>query len=205
MKSKNEIVVPLPLFQGFYGTCYEINWEEYEEIVEKRISDSEYLGNPTSYGDYEFDEPSYELTIAKLYVREFKKYTPEYVKDIEVLRIIHPREYNHKNDEIEVRIRLSEDFRVKIRDFVVENEKWLRIKIKEDWSDRPGFWSFMSNDFNKWVKYLEQPEITGVNSNYIAEIIKYDMLNDDNDVTDRIDQDVLENISLDDFIKCVKR
>lgn len=205
MKSKDEIIVPLPLFQGFYDTCYEINWEEYEEIVEKRISDSEYLENPTSYGDYEFDEPSYELMVAKLYVREFKKYTPDYVKDIEVLRIIHPREYNHKNDEIEVKIKLSEDFRIKMRDFAYANEKWLRTKIKEDWSDKPGFWSFMSNDFNRWVKYLEQPKITGVNSNYYAEIIKYDMLNEDTDVANRIDQKVIENIDLNSFINCIKR
>lgn len=205
MKSKNEIVVPLPLFQGFYGTCFDVNWEEYEEIVEKRISDSEYLENPTSYGDYEFDEPSYELIVARLYVREFKKYVPEYVKDIEVLRIIHPREYNHKNDEIEARIELSEDFRSKMKDFMSVNEKWLKTKIKEDWSDKPGFWSFMSNDFGRWMKYLEQTEITGVNSNYYAEIIKYDMLNEDNDVTNRIDQEVIENINLDSFINCVKR
>lgn len=205
MTKTNEIIVVLPLFQGFYGTCYEIDWEEYEEIVEKRISDSEYLENPTSYGDYEFDEPSYELMVARLYVREFKKYAPDYVKDIEVLRIIHPREYNHKNDEIEAKIKLSEDFRVKVRDFVCANEKWLRTKIKEDWSDKPGFWSFMSNDFNRWVRYLEQTEITGVNSNYYAEIIKYDMLNEDADIPNRIDQEVLENISLDSFVKCVKQ
>lgn len=205
MKSKNEIVVPLPLFQGFYGTCFDVDWEEYEEIVEKRISDSEYLENPTSYGDYEFDEPSYELMVARLYVREFKKYVPEYVKDIEVLRIIHPREYNHKNDEIEARIELSEDFRSKMKDFMSVNEKWLKTKIKEDWSDKPGFWSFMSNDFGRWMKYLEQTEITGVNSNYYAEIIKYDMLNEDNDIANRIDQEVIENINLDSFINCVKR
>ena len=206
MTKTNEITVALPLFQGFYGTCFDVDWEEYEEIVEKRISDSEYLENPTSYGDYEFDEPSYELMVAKLYVREFKKYVPEYVKDIEVLRIIHPREYNnHKNDEIEARIELSEDFRVKMKDFMSTNEKWLRSKIKEDWSDKPGFWSFMSNDFGRWMKYLEQTEITGVNSNYYAEIIKYDMLNEDNDVANRIDQEVIENINLNNFITCTKR
>lgn len=205
MTKTSEIIVALPLFQGFYGTCYEVDWEEYEEIVEKMISDSEYLGNPTSYGDYEFDEPSYELMVARLYVRKFKKYVPEYVKDIEVLRIIHPKEYNHKNDEIEARIELSEDFRSKMKDFMSTNEKWLKTKIKEDWSDKPGFWSFMSNDFNRWVKYLEQPEITGVNSNYYAEIIKYDMLNEDNDIANRIDQEVIENINLDSFINCVKR
>lgn len=205
MTKTNEIIVALPLFQGFYGTCYEIDWEEYEEIVEKRISDSEYLENPTSYGDYEFDEPSYELMVARLYVREFKKYVPDYVKDIEVLRIIHPREYTHKNDEIEVKIKLSEDFRSKMKDFMSANEKWLRTKIKEDWSDKPGFWSFMSNDFGRWIKYLEQTEITGANSKYYAEIIKYDMLNEDADIPNRIDQDVLENISLDSFVKCMKQ
>lgn len=206
MKSKNEIVVQLPLFQGFYGTCFDVDWEEYEEIVEKRISDSEYLENPTSYGDYEFDLSGYEFHIANMFIDEFKKYVPDYVLNVSLVRLIHPREYNDfKNDEIEARIELSKDFRVKIRDFVVENEKWLRTKIKEDWSDRPGFWSFMSNDFNKWVKYLEQPEITGVNSNYIAEIIKYDMLNEDNDVSNRIDQEVIENINLNNFITCTKR
>lgn len=206
MKNKNndEITVALPLFQGFYGTCYDVNWEEYEEIVEKRISDSEYLENPTSYGDYEFDEPSYELMIARLYVREFKKYVPEYVKDIEVLRIIHPREYNHKNDEIEAKIKLSEDFRSKMKDFMSANEKWLKTKIKEDWSDKPGFWSFMSNDFNRWMKYLEQTEITGVNSNYYAEIIKYDILNEDADVANKIDEVILNTITLSEFVKCVK-
>lgn len=205
MTKTNEIIVTLPLFQGFYNTCYEIDWEEYEEIVEKRISDSEYLGNPTSYGDYEFDEPSYELMVARLYVREFKKYVPDYVGDIEVLRIIHPREYNHKNDEIEVKIKLSDDFRLKMKDFMSTNEKWLKTKIKDDWSDKPGFWSFMSNDFGKWIKYLEQTEITGVNSKYYAETIKYDMLNEGADIPNRIDQDVLENINLDSFVKCVKR
>lgn len=204
MTKINEITAVLPLFQGFYGTCYEVNWEEYEEIVEKRVSDSEYLENPTSYGDYEFDEPSYELMIARLYVREFKKYVPDYVRDIEVLRIIYPREYNHKNDEIEVKIKLSDDFRLKMKDFMSTNEKWLKTKIKEDWSDKPGFWSFMSNDFGKWTKYLEQTEITGVNSKYYAEIIKYDILNEDADIPNKIDQDVLENINLDSFVKCVK-
>ena len=206
MKSKNEIVVPLPLFQGFYGTCFDVNWDEYEEIVEKRISDSEYLCNPTSYGDYELDLSGYEFCIANEFVNEFKRYAPEYVLDIALLRIIHPRVYNeHKNDEIEVKIKLSDDFRAKVRDFVCANEKWLRAKIKEDWSDKPGFWSFMSNDFNKWVKYLEQPEITGMNSNYYAEIIKYDMLNSDGDIANRIEQEVIESTSLNSFIRCTKQ
>jgi hypothetical protein len=141
-----------------------------------------------------------------MFIDEFKKYVPDYVLNVSLVRLVHPREYNDfKNDEIEARIELSDDFRIKMKDFMSANEKWLRTKIKEDWSDKPGFWSFMSNDFDRWIKYLEQTEITGVNSNYYAEIIKYDMLNEDNDIANRIDQEVIENINLNNFIACIKR
>lgn len=203
MKEKNEFIASLPLFQGFYNTCFDVDWEEYERIVEDLIQKSEYLDDtPLSYGNFEFDNASYEHDIACKYIEEFKKYKPSYVKDIEMLRLIHPKEYNHRNDEIEVKFTLSDDFKSKMMDFMTSEEKWLRNKIKEDWSDRPGFWSFLSSNYNKWVYYIEHQEITQTNSGYYAALIGYNMLADNTDIGNILDAEIIEQIDLTPYIKC---
>lgn len=202
MKEKNEFTVSLPLFEGFYNTIFDVDWEEYEKEVEGFIQKSEFTDTPTSYGDYLFDNDSYEFHVATLFVEAFKKYSPSYVSNIEVLRIIHPRDYTYRNDEIEVKITLSDDFREKMMNFMSSNEKWLRSKIQEDWTDKPGFWSFLSNNYDKWIEYIKQPKISQIAANHFSEIIGYNMLADNEDICNCITEEVLENINMVQFIKC---
>lgn len=199
------ITAKLPFFQGFYGTAFEMDWDEYERIVEDTIEKAEYINETTlSYGDFEFDLQSYERDIACMYIEAFKKFKPFFVEDIEFVRLIHPKDYNeYVNDEIEVKFKLSDDFRKELISFMLESEKWLIDKIQKDWSDKPNFWSFLSNRYDKWVQYIHQSEITQTNSAYYAALIGYYMLEGNFDIPNIIDKQVIDKIDLLPYIKCI--
>lgn len=201
MKKTIEITAPLPFFNGLHDTCLDVDWGEYENIVDKLIAESEFLGKPTSYADYEFDDKAYEKFIIEELIQEFMKYAPSYVKNVELARIIHPKEKISTEVKAEVKIELSDNFREEIRKTMVSEEKWFRTIIKDEWSDREGFWSFLSNKYEKWLSYLDQTDINTRNSVYYIEMIRYDMLCQDMDIASRMEEETLNKINLVEFIK----
>lgn len=164
--------IEVKCFPGFYETIFsEIYIEECErEFLQQEHPDFEHLS------DWEIDSDVYRNTVAKefaeLYVDELNdklqlniSLTSEYIES--------PREYNFTTDKIICNIEVGdyEPFIQKV--FNLMDEPKFRVElakiIKENHSNAPGFWSFMSNDIEDWYGRLADPN----NTNYLECVLWY--------------------------------
>ena len=145
--------VEIRAFSGFYGTIWE--GSSYLSEIKDHHDDEPGWDEVNSWDDIEFDQKEYEKDLLGDIVPKFcKAFNEIFGGNIEFSggEIESPREYNFRNDELYV------DFNIKDYDaFVANVEKYvelyrdeIREKVRRDWSDRDGFWSFVENDFDKW-------------------------------------------------------
>lgn len=169
MENKTQIQdVELPFFYGFYNSQYENDYD-VDEAIEREIEyHNNELGQATVYGDFEFDSNSYRNDIVDCFVNTLVQYLPDWVESIENPELWSPRYYNFQTDKIYVTLTLTDDWRNKVVDFFEENAEWLRKRIKEDWTSRSGFNSYMENDYDLFMEHTmcEEPL-------YISTILQY--------------------------------
>lgn len=143
-----------PLFPGFYGTVFECNSEEQEIDYYNEENKTNY-----KYDDFNFDYTDYNNRIAKAFVnrleRELKAFLP--IK-LEFQEVVSPKEYNFKNDSINISASLSIDRLIKlIRDRIKPATQY----FKDTYTSRSGFISFHSNRVYDWLRkeyILENPD-----------------------------------------------
>lgn len=193
MENKTQIKdVELPFFYGFYNTQYENDYDVDEAIEREMDYHNSELGQATVYGDFEFDSNSYRNTIVECFVHTLESHLPDWVKAIENPELWSPRYYNFQTDKIYVTLTLTDDWRNKVVDFFEENAEWLRKRIKEDWTSRSGFTSFMENDYDLFLEHTMCEEAL-----YISTILQYAIeLNEKKETEDmylEITDETLEN------------
>lgn len=193
MENKTQIKdVELPFFYGFYNTKYENDYAVDEAIYEKSVYHNTELGQSTVYGDFEFDSNSYRNIIVECFVHTLKSHLPDWVETIENPELWSPRYYNFQTDKIYVTLTLTDDWRNKVVDFFEENAEWLRKRIKEDWTSRSGFNSYMENDYDLFMEHTMSEEAL-----YISTILQYAIeLNEEketDDMYEEITDETLEN------------
>lgn len=196
MGNKTQIQgVNLPFFYGFYNSQYENDYNIDEAIYGKSVYHNSKLGQKTVYGDFEFDSNSYRNTIVECFVHTLENHLPDWVEAIENPELWSPRYYNFQTDKIYVTLTLTDDWRNKVVDFFEENAEWLRKRIKEDWTSRSGFTSYMENDYDLFLEHTmcEEPLYISVILQYAIELNTEDLDIYGYDMYDLITDETLEN------------
>lgn len=131
-----------PLFSGFYDSIWDSLIDNYLEY-EAEEQGLEYIENYS----VNFEEYSKEITTA------IDQALSELGLDIdlEFQSLARPREYNFETDSINVKLTLDFD---KFISMVADKREEILPILKERYSDRDGFFSSHSNDYQEWFNDL---------------------------------------------------
>lgn len=149
----------LPLFTGFYETSFEP--DESNEI-EGVNNERENKGlNPITFDQFEFDYKGYNLEISKKCTSFLSDELIKlgFVTAINFQNLHSPREYNFRNDSINVEIELSKKNIKAINAFLKANIDEFEGFLIENYTSCSGFISFHSRDPKKWfpTEWQEKP------------------------------------------------
>lgn len=199
---KNTFRVELPFFAGFYespiyncDTLYyefleEDNMEYYRSIFEDENITSEDL-------DIDFD--AFKKAVSEQFCDVFYNADacPSFINGIEFEGVKSPTYYNFETDRVYANITFDDDWRDRIKDFMTKNKTWLKDRINHDWSDRDGFWSFLSNDYDDWFNEFNEEN---VDERMISVMLQYIMEDNDENIYDDLLCSLLENIYISEYI-----
>lgn len=174
MSKKRVFNLKLDFFVGFYesflyncDTAYyaiknTVEWYEQQTGVKDIVSDD----------DFDFDFKAYSKDVRDAVVDVYPNFTPDIVESIKFGHMWSPREYNFATDEIYCNFKLTTNWRSKMMAFMKENAEWLKKRIREDWSSRDGFISFMDNCLYDWYDHIFKE----MDERYIGSMISYMMI-----------------------------
>jgi hypothetical protein len=141
----------LPVFSGFYGSFWELDFDYIEnEIDEARKEKGLY--SEYNIDNLKIDYTSFENDVVKGFAEALKNELEDFIVKIEVQDIIHPKEYNFKNDSVNVKIEYKPEA---LTAFIYGNKASFEKFLKARYTSRDGFISFYSNDFESWEKDTE--------------------------------------------------
>lgn len=198
---KKNFEIRLPFFCGFYESpLYNsdtLYWETTEDEMEywRERFDDETL----TAGDLDIDFPRFKEECAKEYMDVFFNNAdcPDFIKSMEFSEIVSPPYYNFETDKLYVNVEFEEDWRDKVKSFMDENKKWLTERIKEEWSSRDGFCSFMDNTYDGWYEELQKDD---ADERYIGVMIGYIMELANKDIYDDLITDTIEDFYISEYI-----
>lgn len=198
---QNKFEIRLPFFCGFYESplynCDTLYWETTEDEMEywrDRFDDETLTAD-----DLDIDFPRFKEECAKAYMDVFFNNAdcPDFIKSMEFSEIVSPRYYNFETDKLYVNVEFEEDWRDKVKTFMDENKEWLTERIKEEWSSRDGFCSFMDNTYEGWYEELQKDD---ADERYIGVMIGYIMELANKDIYDDLITDTLEDFYVSEYI-----
>lgn len=140
LKRKN-IESYLPIFNGFYGTHFECDCE------------SNVIESPYKYDDYEFDYTDYTTRVSKECVRAIETALSDIIKGITIKyqNISSPREYNFRNNSINVKYKLTDAAIKAVNTYLLKNFDMFEVYLQNNYTSGPGFISFWANDAETWI------------------------------------------------------
>lgn len=198
---KNNFEIQLTLFPGFYESalynCDTLYWETTDDEMEywrDRFDDESLTAD-----DLDIDFPRFKEECCKAYIDAFfnNQLCPDFIEKMEYSDLTSPRYYNFETDKLYVNVELAEDWRDKVKTFMEENKEWLTKRIKEDWTSRDGFCSFMDNTYDYWCDELQKDE---PDVRYLGVIVTYMMEIEKDDVYEEIITDTLEDFYVSEYI-----
>lgn len=198
---QNKFEIRLPFFCGFYESplynCDTLYWETTEDEMEywrDRFDDETLTAD-----DLDIDFPRFKEECAKAYMDVFFNNCdcPDFIKSMEFSEIVSPLYYNFETDKLYVNVEFEEDWRDKVKTFMDENKEWLTERIKEEWSSRDGFCSFMDNTYEGWYEELQKDD---ADERYIGVMIGYIMELANKDIYDDLITDTLEDFYVSEYI-----
>lgn len=201
MIMKKNFEIRLPFFCGFYESpLYNsdtLYWETTEDEMEywrERFDDETLTAD-----DLDIDFPRFKEECAKEYMDVFFNNAdcPDFIKSMEFSEIVSPPYYNFETDKLYVNVEFEEDWRDKVKSFMDENKEWLTERIKEEWSSRDGFCSFMDNTYDGWYEELQKDD---ADERYIGVMIGYIMELANKDIYDELITDTLEDFYISEYI-----
>ena len=175
----------LPFFPGFDDEAY-LSLYEYPEpevwAVEEKLSSIEELCNATGLSDADlyFDQESYEQAAKSTWIKEWGKSAPESV----VESVVADTGGRFNPNAVYASVTLKEGWQGAMSAFMQDNEKWLKENCG------------LSSDFDKWPKYLFEDQ----NESYIADMIGFMMLRDNDNIQMDLVGAVFNNVSIDSFV-----
>lgn len=163
-------------FSGFYGGIWDQGDNEYNALqAEIYCSDTEGLDKLQLLDDWGFIN-TYRNDVAQEYAEQYIEAVNETLNvnlKLKFQTLSSPKEYNFETDKIFCTVEI-ESLR-SLCDRLVQlakdpdNYKYLKERIKKCHTSCSGFWSWMSNDVDKWLEFIYD----GGNDHYIAYLIGY--------------------------------
>ena len=180
--------VELPFFPGFYNSFLELEDSDIDEEI-NYLNEYYPCDKEITYDDLDIDYDAHQKVMVDCFVEAFEEYLPSWVKSIEMPELDSPKEYNFRTDKIYVTATLTDDWKEQMQEFVKENREWLTKRIKDDWSDRSGFWSFIKNDIDAFLMNLYE-----LDSRYVSIMMGYaiELKNENEDMYDMLTNETLE-------------
>ena len=198
---KNNFEIRLPFFCGFYESpLYNsdtLYWETTEEEMEYW---RDKFGDETlTADDLDIDFPRFKEECAKEYIDVFfnNAVCPDFIKSMEFSEIVSPPYYNFETDKLYVNVEFEEDWRNKVKTFMEKNKEWLTKRIKEEWTSRDGFCSFMDNTYDGWYEELQKDN---ADERYIGVMIGYIMVLSNKGIYNELIADTLEDFYIGEYI-----
>jgi len=186
----------IPFFPGFYETGLMDSDTSYWAIKEEleylqrdcREEHPEY--KILTEDDLDFRYSDYRSDVAEAFLEAWENSAPGIVSSAENPTIDSPHRYNFRNDELFADVELRDDWKDVMRAFIKENYKWLKERIKEDWTSYDGFMSFMKNDIDEWDEHLFENE----DERYISTMLAYMMYQENKEIHNDLVMSALEDI-----------
>ncbi len=148
----------LPMFSGFYGTIWETDNDEENEMDNINSIRRE-KGLPAIEWDaIEWDYEGYTLAVSEGMTDYVGGYLKDagFIKDYSFQKLVSPREYNFTNDSINVAFTLDAANVKKISRYLSAHSAEFAKYIQERYTSCSGFISSYSNASTEWVANLEQ-------------------------------------------------
>lgn len=193
-KENQKIETFLPCFEGFYNTIYEF---DEENILYSINQDRQNKGlNQISFDSLKINYSQYELDIVKNLCYVITNELKEYVYSIDFQDLIKPKEYNFKNDSVNVVIEPN----IKaIQSFIYENKENFSQYLKERYTSYSGFISHYDNDFKSWEKDTDNFQDFSIDCHRLGAILEFIALK--LDINENIVYSVKENVSEYEYIE----
>lgn len=149
--TKLSIKTFLPVFNGFYGTLFEYNGEEYDIM-----NYNQEHGTDLDWEDFDFDYEEYNNRVAEACCGEIENELSDFGISIKFENIVSPRQYNFSNDSINVTMELTLANYNKLLKYLEDNFEAFEEYIVSKYTSRSGFISHHSNSGQVWMDALKQ-------------------------------------------------
>lgn len=194
--------VELPFFAGFYDSAllnddmiyYELNDEEALNAHRETLGDDSLTSD-----DLEINIAQYKEDCARTFCYCLEGYLPSFVKSVIFDKVKSPKEYNFETDSVYATIIFDDGWRDEIVKFLEEYKFPMGEIIKEDWSDRDGFISFLPNDIEDWIREFKEEKKP--NELMVSEMLGYMTIDENPRIEDELVEDVLTDIDLCDYVE----
>lgn len=162
----------LPVFPGFYSTIFEPD----EECEIYHINDLRTENDlpPLPFEAIKFDYEGYQNDVAESCCNIIERELSDFITSLKFQSVSSPREYNFRNDSVNIAVELSEDNEKTIKKYLLDNNEDFRKYIKNRYTSCDGFMSFYSNDSNDWfldADLLEHDHKLGSVLEFICEML----------------------------------
>lgn len=194
--------VELPFFQGFYDSAllnddmiyYELNDEDALNAHRERFDDDSLTSD-----DLEINIDLYKMNCGRAFCYCLEGYLPSFVDSVVFDKIVSPKEYNFETDSIYATITFNDGWRDEVVKFLEDYKFPMSIIIKDDWSDRDGFVSFLPNDIEDWIREFKEEKKP--NELMVSEMLGYMTIDENPRIEDELVEDVLLDIDLCDYVQ----
>lgn len=144
----------LPVFSGFYGTIWETDNDEemeIENINEKRRENG--ILQVITWDDIEWDFKGYQNQVVEGMTNAIGHELQRLgmIEGFKFQKLVSPREYNFRNDSIDVSFEISRRNVIKIGAYLEKNLEAFKEYLKEKYTDGPGFFSSYQPDVTHWT------------------------------------------------------
>lgn len=163
----------LPVFSGFYGTIFEAS--EYSEIEYINDERAERGLEPIIDGDVDFNYKEYENDVCIQCTDFIDSALTELklVTSVKMQSISSPKEYNFRNDSINVEVELTSENCFNIEKYISEHRKEFKEYLKNNYTSRSGFWSSYSNDIDVWIDDTQGFADFSGSGHYLGSILQF--------------------------------
>jgi len=135
----------LPLFQGFYNTIFEADTDYEIECINEHREEKSLPA--IDYDDIEWNFQDYENDLVKEYASSVQELLKEFVKSIEVEKIVSPQYYNFSNDAVDIIAEINEK---KIEQYLNNNKMEFATYLENHYTSYDGFISSYSSHIEDW-------------------------------------------------------
>lgn len=199
---KNTFRVELPFFAGFYESpIYNSDtlYYEFHDVDNMEYYRGIFEDEDITEDDLDIDFDAFKNAVSKSFCDVF--YTcnayPSFIENVEFDELKSPTYYNFETDRVYANITFDDNWREEIKDFMKENKSWLVKKIYDDWSNKDGFLSFLSNDYDDWFNEFNE---INVDERMISVMLQYMMMDYDKDIYDDLLIGLFDKIFISEFI-----